>query len=333
MIIASYLFTVGRSVFDISDDAIGPYAVTSLNSEYPMKILLFGKNGQAGLELHRTLAPLGHIIAVDVDSTDYCADFSNPIGVAETIRLVKPDVIVNAAAHTAVDKAENEREFAELLNVTSVAAIAKEAEALGAWLVHFSTDYVFDGEGERPRRESDKPAPLNFYGQTKLAGEQAILASSCRHLIIRTCWLHSPWRENFLKTMLRVAQRGDGLHVVCDQVGAPTSTALLAEVTLKAITKVLEAPELGGLYHVAASGSVCWYDYARFIFDEAFALGLIDKLPQLEPITTVAYGSIVKRPLNSRLDTGLFQRVFGLVLPDWKQGVSSTLQVLLQERS
>ena len=298
-----------------------------------MHILLFGKNGQVGWELQRALAPLGRITAVDFDSTDYCGDFSNPAGVAETVRLVKPDVIVNAAAHTAVDKAESEREFAELLNATSVAAIAKEAEALGAWLVHYSTDYVFDGCGERPWVETDTTAPLNVYGETKLAGEQAILASGCRHLIIRTSWLHSPWRDNFLKTMLRLAQRHDELRVVGDQVGAPTSAALLADVTIKAIARVLADPALGGLYHVAASGSVSWYDYARFIFNEAYTLGLIGKVPQLKPISSAEYGGPVKRPLNSRLDTTRFQRMFGLDLPDWRQGVSSTLQMLLQERS
>ncbi|MEH8120995.1 dTDP-4-dehydrorhamnose reductase [Aeromonas veronii] len=294
-----------------------------------MNILLFGKNGQVGWELQRVLAPLGCITAVDVDSTDYCGDFSNPAGVADTVRLVRPDLIVNAAAHTAVEKAESEREFAKLLNATSVAAIAKEAEVLGAWLVHYSTDYVFDGCGERPWVETDATAPLNVYGQSKLAGEQAILASGCRHLTIRTSWLHSPWRDNFLKTMLRLAPRYDELHVVCDQVGAPTSAALLADVTIKAIARVLEEPALGGLYHVAASGAVSWYDYARFIFNEAYALGLIDKLPLLKPITSADYGGVVTRPLNSRLDTSKFQRTFDLVLPDWTIGVTRTLVEIL----
>ncbi|WP_281705967.1 dTDP-4-dehydrorhamnose reductase, partial [Aeromonas taiwanensis] len=192
-----------------------------------MHILLFGKNGQVGWELQRSLAPLGRVTAVDFDSTDYCGDFSNPAGVAETVRLLKPDVIVNAAAHTAVDKAESEREFAELLNATSVAAIAKEAEALGAWLVHYSTDYVFDGSGERPWVESDKTAPLNVYGETKLAGEQAAALCS-RHLIFRTSWVYAARGANFAKTMLRFGKERSEMSVINDQFGAPTGAELLA---------------------------------------------------------------------------------------------------------
>ena len=191
-----------------------------------MHILLFGKNGQVGWELQRALAPLGHITAVDFDSTDYCGDFSNSAGVAETVRLVKPDVIVNAAAHTAVDKAESEREFAELLNATSVAVIAKEAEALGAWLVHYSTDYVFDGSGERPWVETDVISPLNVYGETKLAGEHGAALCS-RHLIFRTSWVYAARGANFAKTMLRLGKERREISVINDQFGAPTGAELL----------------------------------------------------------------------------------------------------------
>lgn len=245
----------------------------------------------------------------------------------------RPDIILNTAAYTDVAGAEQEPELAMAVNCDGVARLAELAKQHNVLLVHFSTDYVFDGAGERSWRELDKPAPLNVYGQSKLAGEQAILASGCRYLIIRTSWLYSPWRDNFLKTMLRMAQRRDELRVVGDQVGAPTSVALLADVTIKAIARVLADPALGGLYHVTASGTVSWYDYARFIFNEAYELGLIGKVPQLKPISSAEYGGPVKRPLNSRLDTTRFQRVFGLDLPDWQQGVSSTLQMLLQERS
>ncbi|MGN5139816.1 dTDP-4-dehydrorhamnose reductase [Aeromonas sp. 164P] len=290
-------------------------------------VVLYGASGQLGLGLAARLSALSwpyHIVPLPMGLVCDAAQLSPDI---------IPAVILNAAAYTDVAGAEQEPELAMAVNCDGVARLAELAKQHNALLVHFSTDYVFDGAGERPWRESDKPAPLNVYGQSKLAGEQAILASGCRHLIIRTSWLHSPWRDNFLKTMLRLAQRHDELRVVGDQVGAPTSAALLADVTIKAIARVLADPALGGLYHVAASGAVSWYDYARFIFNEAYTLGLLDKVPQLKPISSVEYGGPVKRPLNSRLDTTRFQRVFGLDLPDWQQGVSSTLQMLLQERS
>lgn len=242
-----------------------------------------------------------------------------------------PAVILNAAAYTDVVGAELVPAQAMRVNCDGVARLAEIARQHDALLVHFSTDYVFDGKGDRPWREADRPAPLNAYGQSKWAGEQAIIASGCRYLIIRTSWLHSPWRTNFLKTMLQLAHSRDELQVVCDQVGAPTSAMMLAGVTLQAIDRVLAEPELGGLYHVAASGAVSWYDYAHFIFNEVYAFGLIDKVPQLLPVTSEDYGGVVKRPLNSGLDTQLFQQTFGLVLPDWQQGVRATLQVLLQE--
>lgn len=241
-------------------------------------------------------------------------------------------VILNAAAYTDVAGAELVPAQAMRVNCDGVARLAALARQHDALLVHFSTDYVFDGTGERPWRESDQPAPLNAYGQSKWAGEQAIIASGCRYLIIRTSWLHSPWRTNFLKTMLQLAHSRDELQVVCDQVGAPTSAMMLAEVTLQAIDRVLTEPQLEGLYHVAASGAVSWFDYARCIFSEAYASGLIDKVPRLKPITSRDYAGVVNRPLNSRLDTQLFQQHFGVRLPDWREGVTSTLQSLLEEQ-
>ncbi|WP_429127343.1 dTDP-4-dehydrorhamnose reductase [Aeromonas media] len=293
-----------------------------------MHILLFGKNGQVGWELQRSLAPLGRVTAVDFDSTDYCGDFSNPAGVAETVRLLKPDVIVNAAAHTAVDKAESEREFAELLNTTSVAAIAKEAEALGAWLVHYSTDYVFDGSGERPWVESDKTAPLNVYGETKLAGEQAA-ALCARHLIFRTSWVYAARGANFAKTMLRFGKERSEMSVIHDQFGAPTGAELLADCTAHAIRTAQYKPEVAGLYHLIASGTTTWYDYAQLVFAKARTAGVELAVTHVNAVPTSAFPTPAKRPHNSRLDTTKFQRTFNLRLPDWTVGVERMLTEIL----
>lgn len=248
------------------------------------------------------MAPLGHITAVDFDSTDYCGDFSNSAGVAETVRLVKPDVIVNAAAHTAVDKAESEREFAELLNATSVAVIAKEAEALGAWLVHYSTDYVFDGSGERPWVETDVISPLNVYGETKLAGEHGAALCS-RHLIFRTSWVYAARGANFAKTMLRLGKERREISVINDQFGAPTGAELLADCTAHAIRVAQSKPDVAGLYHLAASGTTTWFDYARLVFDKARDAGVELAVTQLNAVPTGAFPTPAKRPHNSRLDT------------------------------
>ncbi|WP_421241863.1 dTDP-4-dehydrorhamnose reductase [Aeromonas enteropelogenes] len=296
-----------------------------------MRILLLGARGQLGRALfsalcrdysHWQVTPLGR---AECDITD-------PGALIGALERHQPDVILNGAAYTAVDLAQSQPALAERINHEAVSLLAREASARGALLVHFSTDYVFDGSGSDPWRESDQPAPLNAYGQSKWAGEQAIIASGCRYLIIRTSWLHSPWRTNFLKTMLQLAHSRDELQVVCDQVGAPTSAMMLAEVTLQAIDRVLTEPQLEGLYHVAASGAVSWFDYARCIFSEAYASGLIDKVPRLKPITSRDYAGVVNRPLNSRLDTQLFQQHFGVRLPDWREGVTSTLQALLEEQ-
>ncbi|MGL5948550.1 MAG: dTDP-4-dehydrorhamnose reductase, partial [Aeromonas sp.] len=226
-----------------------------------MHILLFGKNGQVGWELQRALAPLGRVTALDYDATDYCGDFSNPAGVAATVRALRPDIIVNAAAHTAVDKAQSEPELAQTLNATSVAAIAAVAQQLGAWLIHYSTDYVFDGSGEQPWQESDATAPLNVYGQTKLAGEQA--AAQCtKHLILRTSWVYAARGNNFAKTMLRLGQERSEMSIINDQFGAPTGAELLADCTAHAIRVALQQPDVAGLYHLIASGTTTWFEYA-----------------------------------------------------------------------
>ncbi|MHA7000947.1 dTDP-4-dehydrorhamnose reductase [Aeromonas schubertii] len=242
-----------------------------------------------------------------------------------------PNVIINTAAYTDVAGAELAPAQAMRVNGDAVARLAEVAKQHNALLVHFSTDYLFDGSGHRPWQESDRPAPLNAYGQSKWAGEQAIIASGCRYLIIRTSWLHSPWRDNFLKTMLRLAKDRDELQIVCDQIGAPTSAMMLAEVTLQAIERVLAEPELEGLYHVTASGAVSWFDYACFLFKQAKVMELIDQVPKVIPVASHDYPSLVKRPLNSRLDVDHFERNFGLTLPCWQEGVMATLGKLSKE--
>lgn len=293
-----------------------------------MNILLFGKTGQVGWELQRALAPLGKLIAVDVHSKEYCGDFSNPEGVAETVRRVRPDVIVNAAAHTAVDKAESERDFAELLNATSVAAIAKEAQALGAWLVHYSTDYVFPGTGDTPWKETDETAPLNVYGETKLAGEKAVADNCEKHLIFRTSWVYAGKGNNFAKTMLNLAKTREELSIINDQFGAPTGAELLADCTAHAIRTALTNPQVAGLYHLVAGGETCWHDYAALVFAEAREAGIELALTKLNPVATESFPTPAKRPHNSRLNTEKFQRTFGLVLPHWEQGVKRMLAEL-----
>ncbi len=293
-----------------------------------MNILLFGKTGQVGWELQRSLAPLGNLIAVDVHSSEYCGDFSNPEGVAETVRRIKPDVIVNAAAHTAVDKAESEAEFAQLLNATSVEAIAKEAAKIGAWVVHYSTDYVFPGNGEEPWRETDATAPLNVYGETKLAGEKALQANCARHLIFRTSWVYAGKGNNFAKTMLRFAKERAEMSVINDQFGAPTGAELLADCTAHAIRVALKQPDVAGLYHLVASGVTTWHDYAALVFDEARKAGIELAVTTLNAVPTSAYPTPARRPNNSRLNTDKFQQNFDLVLPAWETGVKRMLAEL-----
>ncbi|MBQ0206318.1 dTDP-4-dehydrorhamnose reductase [Citrobacter portucalensis] len=293
-----------------------------------MNILLFGKTGQVGWELQRALAPLGNLIAVDVHSTEFCGDFSNPQGVAETVRRVKPDVIVNAAAHTAVDKAESESDFAQLLNATSVEAIAKEAAKLGTWVVHYSTDYVFPGNGETPWLETDATAPLNVYGVTKLAGEKALQEHCSNYLIFRTSWVYAGKGNNFAKTMLRLAKERTELSVINDQFGAPTGAELLADCTAHAIRVALNKPEVAGLYHLVASGTTTWHEYAGFVFNESRKAGIELALTTLNAVPTSAYPTPARRPSNSRLNTQKFQQNFDLVLPHWEMGVKRMLTEL-----
>lgn len=294
-----------------------------------MCFLLFGTGQLAQALLSIDGNVCGSIIPLSRDCYPVC---DTQAFEAKVQQYGLPAVIINAAAYTDVEQAERDPVTAMAVNYHAVAALAYWAKQHNTLLVHFSTDYVFDGCGEAPWREDDHPGPLNVYGQSKWLGEQAIVASGCRYLIIRTSWLHSPWRHNFLKTMLHLGQSHDELSVVCDQIGAPTSASMLAEVTLYAVKRILAEPALAGLYHVTATGNVSWYDYARFIFSEANVLGLIGNEPHVKPITSQEYPGIARRPLTSILDTQQFQQTFDLVLPDWQQGVRLTLQALLKEQ-
>ena len=296
-----------------------------------MRILLLGKNGQVGWELQRSLAPLGELIALDRHSTDYCGDLSQPDAVAQTVKTLKPTVIVNAAAYTAVDKAETETELASTINAKAPEALAQAAKQTGAWLVHYSTDYVFNGSGNQAWQETDAVAPLSVYGQSKLAGEQAIQAAEGLHLIFRTSWVYAARGNNFAKTMLRLAKERDQLSVINDQIGAPTGAELLADVTAHAIRSGLQKPELSGLYHLAAAGETSWYNYARYVLDYARQRGIELKTAEnaISPIPTSAYPTPAQRPLNSRLNIEKLQNQFDLKIPDWQLGVERMLAEVL----
>lgn len=292
-----------------------------------MKLLLLGKNGQLGWELQRALAPLGTLIALD-RQCEYglCGDLANLDSLRETVHQLKPDVIVNAAAYTAVVKAESEPELAQLINAHTPALLAEEMHQLGGWLVHYSTDYVFDGSGNTPWQETDAVAPLNRYGHSKLLGEQAIQASGCQHLIFRTSWVYGAHGNNFAKTMLRLARERTELKVIDDQFGAPTGAELLADVTAHALRSAIAQPQLAGLYHLAADGETTWFNYARFVIEQARTLGETLAVEDISPIPTSAYPTPARRPHNSRLDTRKLRQSFGLHLPNWQDGVSRMLK-------
>jgi dTDP-4-dehydrorhamnose reductase len=298
-----------------------------------MKILLLGKNGQVGWELQRSLAPLGELLALDRHSSSHCGDLSQPERLAQTVRDWRPDVVVNAAAHTAVDKAESEFDLARCLNATAPAALAQAAAEIGAWLVHYSTDYVFNGQGEQAWHEGDATGPLSVYGQTKLEGEQAIAASGCKHLIFRTSWVYAARGGNFAKTMLRLAAERERLTVIDDQHGAPTGADLIADVTAHAIRQVMDnsAPTLAGIYHLVATGETSWHGYASHVIAQARLIQPQQslKVTEVAPVPTTAFPTPAQRPLNSRLKTDKLQQAFGLVLPPWQQGVNRMLSEIL----
>jgi dTDP-4-dehydrorhamnose reductase len=294
-----------------------------------MKILLLGKNGQVGQALERALAPLagpGELVALDRTNG---GDLDQLDTLAATVRQLRPQVIVNAAAYTAVDKAESEPDQARFVNALAPEVLAKEAQALGAWLVHYSTDYVFDGSGTRPWVETDATAPLNVYGQTKLEGERQVQAHCTRHLIFRTSWVYAAQGSNFAKTMLKLAQERERLTVIDDQWGAPTGAELLATVTAAAIRQVgiVGNEALAGLYHLAASGETTWHAYASHVISQAKALrpDLPWAVQEIAPVPSSAFVSAALRPHNSRLNTAKLQAAFGINLPDWRQGVDEML--------
>lgn len=296
-----------------------------------MKLLLLGKNGQVGWELQRSLSILGDVTALDRASVDHCGDLANLAGLQQTLNDLQPNIIVNAAAYTAVDKAESEPELAYLINAEAPKLLADYAAHSSAWLVHYSTDYVFDGSGNQPRHETNAVAPLNVYGASKRAGEQFIQESGCNHLIFRTSWVYATRGNNFAKTMLRLAQERDSLSVIADQIGAPTGADLIADVTAHCLVTAQRHASVSGLYHLVASGETSWFDYARTVigFAEASGMSLNVKRSEISPLTTDQYPTPAQRPLNSRLDCQKLQTVFSLRLPDWQNGVYRMLTELI----
>lgn len=301
-----------------------------------MKILLLGKNGQVGWELQRALSVLGEVVALDRHraATAYgelAGDLSDLACLRDTIRKIAPQVIVNAAAYTAVDKAETERALAHTVNALASQVMAEEAKRLDAWLVHYSTDYVFDGSGSAPWQETDAVAPVNYYGATKLEGEQLIEASGCKHLIFRTSWVYAARGNNFAKTMLRLAKDRQTLNVIADQVGVPTGADLLADVAVAALQQAWQRPELGGIYHLAPAGETTWHAYASYVIEFARSHGEVLAVEAVNPIATTEYPTPACRPLNSRLDTAKLRDSFTLHLPDWQSGVTRMLMEALNK--
>lgn len=293
-----------------------------------MKILLLGANGQVGHELRRSLAPLGEIVCAtrngQLSDAGRCevGDFDQPRSLAMLVERIAPDVVANAAAYTAVDRAENDREAAFHANAEAPAMLARACAERDALLVHYSTDYVFDGTGTRPYREDDPTAPLGVYGESKLAGERAIRDSDCRHLIFRTAWVYATHGKNFMLTMLRLARERDELRVVADQVGTPTPAALIADVTAAVLAQPFRD---SGIWHLTATGRTSWHGFAEAIVDEAHACGLIERKPVVTPIATTDYPTPAHRPAYSCLDTSKLVHDFAIDPPDWRQALSQVM--------
>ena len=292
-----------------------------------MKLLLLGGNGQVGRELRHSLAPLGELVVATREggAGDVAADFDAPESLAALVAGSAPDVVVNAAAYTAVDQAETDREAAFRVNAEAPAALARACAECGALLVHYSTDYVFDGNATRPYREDDPTAPLGVYGESKLAGEAAIRDSGARHAILRTAWVYAVHGRNFLRTMLRLAGERDALRVVADQVGAPTPASWIADATAAMLRRGIDG---AGTWHVVADGETSWHGFASAIMREAVAAGLLARAPGVLPIGTADYPTPARRPAYSVLDTARLQRDFDLRPPGWETGLRATLREL-----
>lgn len=293
-----------------------------------MTILLLGANGQLGQELQRALAPLGTIVATTRSgvlpdgSACEIADFDRPASLTALLDRVRPTVVVNAAAYTAVDRAEEDRDAAFRANAEAPGVLARWCAQAGVPLVHYSTDYVFDGQGTRPYREDDATAPLGVYGASKLAGEEAIRAAGGRHLIFRTAWVYASHSANFLRTMLRVGADRDVLRVVADQVGTPTPAALIAEVSAQVLQ---HEGALSGTWHLTATGETSWHGFAEAIFAEAVVAGVLPRAPRVEAITTAEYPTPARRPAYSHLDVAKVEHDFGITLPNWQEGLKRVL--------
>tara|TARA_Y100001936_G_scaffold248988_1_gene298147 strand:- start:490 stop:1392 length:903 start_codon:yes stop_codon:yes gene_type:complete len=299
-----------------------------------VKILLFGKKGQIGWELQRSLSLIGELVTLDFDDEELCGDFTRPKEIIKTINSVYPDIIVNAAAYTAVDKAESEPILAETINATAPKIIATEAQKIGAWLIHYSTDYVFNGNGTKPWKETDPTIPINVYGATKLAGEKSIINSGCKYLIFRTSWVYSTRGENFIKNIIHLAKNKDNLSIINDQIGAPTGAELLADVTAYSICTAIRKPKVSGLYHIAAKGEISWYDYAKFILDQArqFKIKLKAQAENIQPVASRSFFQIAPRPENSRLNTKKIEHIFDFTLPLWQTGVTRILTEIFEKK-
>lgn len=300
-----------------------------------MKMLLFGKNGQLGWELQRSLSLLGTVVALNRHGIQgVCGDLADITGLRRTIRQIRPDVVINAAAYTQVDRAEQEPELASLINAKAPSVIAEEVEALGGLLVHYSTDYVFNGSGRRPWKENDPTEPLSQYGVSKRDGEIGIQESNCRYVILRTSWVYSALGNNFIKTMLRLAKERKTLNVINDQIGAPTGADLLADATAHILIAMQKREDLcGGIYHLAANGETSWYGYARHIFEQLKIQGMEFQLKELNPIPAMDYPLPAKRPYNSRLNIDKVEKEFGLCMPRWQDGVSRMLKEWVEKNN